>query len=101
MSSLSWMFIFSLYLDLAEVLLFHLSCCVILAVLVLHSLSLLVCIVLSVNIPGDFFLAVFSFFFPSVAILQSRAFVVGIICAVCVFPLCMMKSWLLFLSFHD
>lgn len=35
MSSLSWMFIFSLYLDLAEVLLFHLSCCVILAVLVL------------------------------------------------------------------
>ena len=44
MSSLSYTFIFSPYLDLAEVLLFHLSCCVILAVLVLHTLSLLVCI---------------------------------------------------------
>ena len=37
------------YLDLAEVLLFHLSCCVILAVLVLHTLSLLVGLILSAH----------------------------------------------------
>lgn len=46
---------------------------------------------------GDLFLDAFKYFFPTVEILQSRALVVGTICFVCVFPLCMMKS--IFYSF--
>ena len=41
---------------------------------------------------GDLFLDVFSFLCPSVSFLQSRAIVVGSICAFLIFPLCMMKT---------
>lgn len=41
---------------------------------------------------GDLFLLVFKFFCPTIALLQSRAFVVGVICVCFVFPLCLMKS---------
>lgn len=93
MSSFLYIFMFSPYLDLVEELPFHLSCCVILVVLVLHtSLSSVRIVVIDSYELGDFFLAVFSFFFPHVSILQNRAVVVGVICLVFVFPLCMMKS---------
>ena len=41
---------------------------------------------------GDLFLDVFQFLLPNVPLLQSRAVVVGGICLLFVFPLCMMKS---------
>ena len=41
---------------------------------------------------GDLFIDVFTFFFPSIPYLHNRAIVVGTICLVCVFPLCMMKT---------
>lgn len=41
---------------------------------------------------GDLFLDVFSFLLPGVHLLHSRAIVVGGICLLFVFPLCMMKS---------
>ena len=41
---------------------------------------------------GDLFLDVFQFLLPNVPLLQSRAVVVGGICLLFVFPLCMMKT---------
>jgi amino acid permease len=44
------------------------------------------------NRAGDLFVDVFAFFFPTVPLLQNRVLVIGGICVLCVFPLCMLKS---------